>query len=91
MRDKILYNVIDKLIKEAAFEIATVNQMAKTISLNLIVRAIKGGRNSTNSEVQLSKIFYSLRNSDMTKKNDANFRFNYKDMAKLEDPKKKKD
>jgi hypothetical protein len=22
----------------------------------------------------------------MTKKNDANFRFNYKDMAKIEDP-----
>lgn len=65
--------------------------MAKTISLNLIVRAIKGGRNSGNTEAQLSKIFYSLRNADMTKKNDANFRFNYKDMIKLEDPKKKKD
>lgn len=64
--------------------------MAKTISLNLIVRSIKGGRNSTNAESQLSKLFYSLRNADMTKKNDPNFRFNYKDMAKIEDPNKKK-
>lgn len=63
--------------------------MAKTISLNLIVRAIKGARNSGNTEEGLSKIFYSLRNADMTKKFDPNFRFNYKDMAKIEDALKK--
>ncbi|KAL4510670.1 hypothetical protein ABPG72_004824 [Tetrahymena utriculariae] len=89
MRDRIFKNVIDKIIREAAFEIATVNQMAKTISLNLIVRAIKGARNSGNSEEQLSKIFYSLRNQDMTKKKDDKFTFNYKDMEKIEEVLKK--
>lgn len=83
----IIEKIKDKIVREASTEIATVNLLAKTIAIDILIKSLHLERNTGNKEDKLNQVFYSLRNEDYSKKTDVDIEFNFMDLEEV-NPKK---
>ena len=59
--DALYQRVLARVMKEAASEVTTLNTLASSISLNIIINALKTERSTANTIPRLQKLFSDLR------------------------------
>jgi hypothetical protein len=64
--------IIEDLCKEVAFETYKINESAKTLSIIVVMKALKIERGFGKSEKEMQGDFFSLRGADLKKVNDLN-------------------
>lgn len=76
--------VMLRLMKEAASETATVNLIAKSVALNIIVNSIKQERVTQNPVGRLQKLYTDLRDPLTLKKKETGLMFNFKTQKEID-------
>jgi hypothetical protein len=87
-------NLIAKICREVSFETYKINENAKTLSIIVVMKALRIERNFGKSDIELQKEFFALRGADLKKvtlnlqinvKKKEKFKFFFKDRTEIKD------